>query len=62
MNFWEFCDKHPFIDWCALWTMWGVHSLIRRLMSTIMVAIRGWPPEHLDAGGDWKTISKREES
>ena len=28
--------------------------LINRVLRTIKVTARGWPPEHLDADGDWK--------
>lgn len=27
--------------------------LLGRVLRTINIAIRGWPPEHLDADGDW---------
>jgi len=29
-----------------------------RLYRVIMVALRGWPPDHLDADGDWKPEQK----
>ena len=28
--------------------------LLWRLMRTVMVVFGGWPPEHLDADGDWE--------
>jgi len=33
-------------------------SLVVRLYRVIMVALRGWPPAHLDADGDWKPEQK----
>ena len=61
MNFWDFWDAHWFLAWCALWLAWGAISLISmsfklisRMLRSINIAIRGWPPEHLDADGDWK--------
>lgn len=31
-----------------------VALLINRGLRTIKVALRGWPPSHIDADGDWK--------
>lgn len=28
--------------------------LANRCLRSINIALRGWPPEHLDADGDWK--------
>ena len=67
MGFWDFWHQHYFLAWCALWLVWGVIwlatimlRLCSRLLRTIMVSIRGWPPEHLDANGDWKPERKEE--
>jgi len=41
------------------WT--GLHvacSTLRRFMRMLCVLIRGWPPSHLDADGDWKPEPK----
>lgn len=56
---------HPFLQWCTLWTIWGgvwlvmlflqyTLKIISRVLRVFLVAIRGWPPAHLDADGDWK--------
>ena len=56
-------DAHPFLAWCALWVLWMlwfiatlcVNSSVRlvgRLLRTLNIAFRGWPPAHLDADGD----------
>ena len=61
MTFWDFWDAHWFLSWCALWLVWGAVALIQlpftiilRMIRSINIAIRGWPPQHLDADGDWK--------
>lgn len=28
-------------------------NFLNRVLRMIMVTLRGWPPEHLDADGDW---------
>ena len=69
MEMWEFFDNHWFIAWCALWLLWGVvpiayivlFRLPNRLLRSIKVLVRGWPPEHLDADGDFKPAPKEEE-
>jgi hypothetical protein len=62
MDFWQFWNAHPFLAWCALWLLWGVVSLaqlavnlVNRLLRTVKVLARGWPPEGLDADGDFRT-------
>lgn len=58
----EFVNTNPFITWCALWLVWLVAPLtnlvftfvIGRPMRFLLVALRGWPPVHLDADGDFK--------
>lgn len=73
MGFWDFWNKHEFLAWCALWLVWGAIWLAavvagvawkfcNRLLRTIKVCVRGWPPEHLDADGDWKPEPKHEEA
>ena len=69
---WEFWGDHWFLSWSALWLVWGVvwmpvaiasvvARLANRVLRTIKVACRGWPPEHLDADGDWRPLPKPEE-
>jgi len=66
MNAFQFFNEHWFLAWCALWLCWPVLGIVRLLvfnlpkhiLRTIKVAIRGWPPEHLDADGDWKPEPK----
>ena len=40
-----------FLAYCG---MSGCTQLISRLLRAMMVMVRGWPPEHLDADGDWR--------
>lgn len=73
MNMWEFFNEHWFIAWCALWLVWPAFWLAgsilniflfimpSRLLRSIKVVCRGWPPEHLDADGDFRTIPETEQ-
>lgn len=36
--------------------------LPNRLLRTINVCVRGWPPAHLDADGDWKPEPKAQQA
>lgn len=69
---WEFWSEHWFLAWCALWLGWGIFwiaaivistasKLTNRILRSINIAIRGWPPAHLDADGDWKPEPEQQE-
>lgn len=62
MNIYQFMGENPFLTfflaWLALHLMGVVYS---RTMRAIMVCKNGWPPEHLDADGDFKPIKENEE-
>ncbi len=65
MNYVEFFGGSYILAWCSLWLFWAVVSiayiafrLINRILRTIKVVIRGWPPAHLDADGDFLTNSR----
>lgn len=51
-------DVHPFLAFCEIWLIGCiagvVFKIINRAYRTIKVCCRGWPPEHLDADGDFK--------
>ena len=56
------CDIFAFADqniWAVFWLglviIINITAMINRLFRTIRVIIRGWPPEHLDIDGDFKT-------
>ena len=61
----EWTNQHGFLTWCALWLVWGFIALafaacelsfkmVNRILRTVKVCVRGWPPPHLDADGDWR--------
>lgn len=61
----SFASEHAFLTWCALWLLWVPYfafeitaKLVTRTYRVILVSLRGWPPEHLDADGDWKPVPK----
>lgn len=61
MNIWEFMSGSPFLTFFLAYIL--LHSIgfcWNRLMSTIRVSKAGWPPQHLDADGDFKDSSKDE--
>jgi hypothetical protein len=58
-----FCVNHPFLAWCSLWLLWLPYlafeislRIVTRTLRMFTVAIRGWPPSHLDADGDWRPL------
>ena len=61
-DFWAFWNEHYVSAWFAtLGVIWltaiaiqMVMRLCNRVLRTINICIRGWPPNHLDADGDWK--------
>ncbi len=70
MNMWDFFNEHWFLAWCALWLCWPAASLVgaiffrlpNRILRTIKVLVRGWPPAHLDADGDIIPAPKESEA
>lgn len=60
-----------FFGWTAFWSililLTGVFGTMRlvlfslpnRILRTIKVTRQGWPPEHLDADGDWKPEAEK---
>lgn len=56
---------NPFLAVCELWLIGclaGVaFKIINRTLRTFKVALRGWPPSHLDADGDFKGDFKSQE-
>jgi len=58
-EFYRFASDNPwltfFLAWIAAWVICHFGNLlINRTYRTIKVCVRGWPPSHLDADGDWK--------
>ena len=62
----SFANEHWFLAWCALWLPVLAAGLLVRLILTIltrtyrviMITLRGWPPAHVDADGDWRPAPK----
>lgn len=54
----KWAGEHWFLTFVAMVLMYGVAWIafysLRRSLRALMVVCRGWPPEHLDAEGDWK--------
>ncbi len=54
MSLYEFATESP---WLTFFIVWMITALIfrcwNRLLRHLSVRRRGWPPEHLDADGDW---------
>ena len=60
MSYVEFFGGSYFLAWCSLWLFWMivpifalVFKLVNRILRSINIALRGWPPVHLDADGDF---------
>jgi len=55
MEFWDFMHNHfilAFFIICS--TYYLIRCFVVRILRSINIATRGWPPEHLDADGDFK--------
>jgi hypothetical protein len=70
VNFWiwwtEFSATSPYLALTlAFWALvaacvfvGNASRLTNRVFRMVMVTLRGWPPAHLDADGDWKPEPK----
>ena len=57
MTFWDFWHEHWFLAIVSILCVYYLLTkLIYRIPNMIKVIVRGWPPNHLDDGGDWKPI------
>lgn len=60
-EFYNFASNSPVLTFfLILLTIEFFRMVIRRGYRCIMVTARGWPPEHLDADGDFKIEPKKE--
>lgn len=50
-EFYAFAAEHPILTFCLIYI---AAQITHRVLRTILVVARGWPPPHLDADGDWK--------
>lgn len=63
-----FATQHPFLFWCSLWLVWAIvpiftlsAALLNYLLRSLNIWFRGWPPEHLNANGNFRKVKKPEE-
>ena len=61
-----FAMAHPWMTFwlwliLGLWTLDTIRIVTNRTLRHRNVALRGWPPAHLDVDGDWKPESKPDE-
>lgn len=63
----QFAGEHWFLFWCALWlwfplmVVWvaavnAIGKILNRILRSFNILCRGWPPEHLDADGDFQEL------
>jgi len=51
LEFYDFAAEHPILTFLLIYI---AAQITHRILRTILVVARGWPPPHLDADGDWK--------
>lgn len=54
-EFYDFCRDQ---SWLALILICATYYTIKGAFRYVRVALRGWPPAHLDADGDFKSSEK----
>lgn len=59
-GFWTFIGCAMIIGSFLYYGVNGLVQINARVYRMIMVLFRGWPPNHLDADGDWKPEPKEE--
>ena len=62
-DFWTFLVRHPAYSFWALFILLVVvnnliWSITKHILLTLRVWVRGWPPEHVDAYGCFKSETK----
>lgn len=62
MDILTFCDNHWFLAFSVICCGYCLFAhLIKMPFRIINIALRGWPPAHLDADGDFKLGTNKEE-
>jgi hypothetical protein len=57
----KFIGEHPIAGTILTMIFMGLFSnIISRAIRLVIVLVRGWPPPHLDADGDWKPAEESE--
>jgi len=69
MTYVEYFGDSYFLAWCSLWLFWMivplvqlVAKLINRLLRSLNIWFRGWPPAHLDGDFLEETVIGGEEA
>lgn len=63
MGIYQLMSDSPWLSFFAILVLAECAlKLCSRILRSINVAVRGWPPEHLDADGDWKPEREAGES
>lgn len=52
-GFWVFCGSYVFIAMVLYFLVNGICKILSRFFRMVMVLTKGWPPNHLDADGDF---------
>lgn len=61
MTAYEFMSDSPWLTFFLAWFLTElVFKITNRILRTIKVCVKGWPPSHIDADGDWKPVEKSE--
>lgn len=55
---WDFMGEHPFLTFILFYMF---VDLCARILRVTNILVRGWPPAHLDADGDFNLIKTKEE-
>ena len=53
-GFWQFIGMAILLNGLAYFTVNGITRVFTRFMRMLQVRKQGWPPNHLDADGDFK--------
>lgn len=55
MSIYQIMSDSPYLSFFAVILIAEcLAKIASRMLRSLNVAIRGWPPSHLDADGDWK--------
>jgi hypothetical protein len=57
-GFWIFCGSYALISMVLYFVVNGIVRILARFFRMITIPLRGYPPSHVDADGDWPTLSK----
>jgi hypothetical protein len=59
-DFWHFAGSLILLSTVLYFAVNGCLKLWSRLLRALMVSLKGWPPQHLDADGDFKQNEKED--